>query len=97
MRSLTVFLFLFSVLLNSSLYDARKDPEEIWKSVMRDEPMPKTIQDALSQDSTRSNNEVKMKDQSVSVFDTQPNHKMFQRDFDTKPNSMTFLYPKPTL
>ncbi|KAF5761591.1 putative organ specific protein [Helianthus annuus] len=89
MRSFVVFLFLFSVLLNSSIYDARKGPEEYMRSVRKDEPMPKTIQDALSQDST-SNNEVNTKDQFVSGLDTQPNHKMFQKDFDTKPNVLNY-------
>ncbi|KAF5761590.1 putative organ specific protein [Helianthus annuus] len=97
MRSFMVFLFLFSVLLNSSLYDAREGPKEYWRSVMKDEPMPKTIQDALSQDSTKSNNEVNTKDQSVGGLDTQPNHKMFQKDFDTKPNVMNYFIPKPPM
>ncbi|MFS8027354.1 putative organ specific protein [Helianthus anomalus] len=90
MKSFVVFLFLFSVLLNSSIYDARKGPEEYRRSVIKDEPMPKTIQDALSQDSTRSNNEVNTKDQFVSGLDTQPNNKMFQKDFDTKPNVLNY-------
>ncbi|KAJ0884600.1 hypothetical protein HanPSC8_Chr10g0435651 [Helianthus annuus] len=53
MRSLTIFLFLFSLILIASLCDARADPDNYWKIVMKDELMP-TTQDAQSQDTQRS-------------------------------------------
>ncbi|XP_024959777.1 uncharacterized protein LOC112500511 [Cynara cardunculus var. scolymus] len=54
--------------------DARKGPEEYWRSIMKDEPMPKAIQDVLSEDST----------------DKENNRDRFTRDFDTKPNLIIY-------
>ncbi|KAF5787310.1 putative organ specific protein [Helianthus annuus] len=54
MRSLTIFLFLFSLILIASLCDARADPDNYWKIVMKDKLMPTTFQDAQSQDTQRS-------------------------------------------
>ncbi|PWA73420.1 Organ specific protein [Artemisia annua] len=53
MRSISVFLFLFSILLVASLNDARLGPEEYWRSVMKDDPMPKAITDFLDQHSSK--------------------------------------------
>ncbi|KAM0000335.1 hypothetical protein Hdeb2414_s0433g00892561 [Helianthus debilis subsp. tardiflorus] len=54
MRSITIFLFLFSHILIASLCDARADPDNYSKIVMKDELMPTTFQDAQSQDTQRS-------------------------------------------
>ncbi|KAK1431170.1 hypothetical protein QVD17_14454 [Tagetes erecta] len=69
MRSLFLILFLFSLLLLASVNDARKDPEEYWRSVMKDEPMPKALEDVLIRDPSTSN----MKDRFTRNFDTKPN------------------------
>ncbi|PWA51902.1 Organ specific protein [Artemisia annua] len=53
MRSVSVFLILFCILLVGSLSDARLGPEEYWRSVMKDDPMPKAISDSLSQQSSK--------------------------------------------
>ncbi|KAL7584883.1 BURP domain-containing protein 17 [Lactuca sativa] len=74
MRSLSTGLFFFSLILLASLHDAREGPKEYWRSVMKDEPMPKAIQDVLIQDSARSNN----------------NKDRFTRNFDTKPNLIIY-------
>ncbi|MFS7953822.1 hypothetical protein Hanom_Chr07g00623101 [Helianthus anomalus] len=63
---------------------------------MKDEPMPKTIQDALSQDSTKSINEVDEEDQYVRGW-RGPDLKMFTRDFDTKSNRLSYLVPIVTV
>ncbi|MFS7980125.1 hypothetical protein Hanom_Chr10g00935691 [Helianthus anomalus] len=87
MRSLTNFLFLFSLILVriyvykgvriemhitiASLCDARADPDNYWKIVMKDELMP-TTQDAQSQDTQRSSGtdnywKIVMKDEIMST------------------------------
>ncbi|CAA2998968.1 Hypothetical predicted protein [Olea europaea subsp. europaea] len=45
-RTSSVF-FLLSLVLISSVIDARKDPGEYWKSIMNGEPMPKAITDRI--------------------------------------------------
>ncbi|KVI01976.1 Organ specific protein [Cynara cardunculus var. scolymus] len=74
MKSLSTFVFLFSLVLLARMNDARKGPEEYWRSIMKDEPMPKAIQDVLSEDST----------------DKENNRDRFTRDFDTKPNLIIY-------
>ncbi|KAD4179152.1 hypothetical protein R6Q59_022693 [Mikania micrantha] len=72
MRSSSVFLVLFSLLLIASLHEARKDPEEYVKSVTKDEPVPKTNQGG----------------EFARDFDTRPNLKMFTNDFNPIPASL---------
>ncbi|XP_042489870.1 organ-specific protein S2-like [Macadamia integrifolia] len=48
MKSVLAFLILSSLFLFTSSVDARKDPSEYWKDVMKDQPMPEAIQDLLS-------------------------------------------------
>ncbi|KAJ0437059.1 putative RNA-directed DNA polymerase [Helianthus annuus] len=47
LKSLSTLITFFSLLLILSRIEARSDPREYWRSVMKDEPMPKTIQDVL--------------------------------------------------
>ncbi|KAI3755554.1 hypothetical protein L1987_55357 [Smallanthus sonchifolius] len=97
MRSFSAFFVVFSLLLLASPREARKDPEEYSRSVMK----PKTIEDALTQDSLGSNDKENKKGQFTRDFDAQPNLKMFTkgfnpipdqfvRDFDTQPNLKMF-------
>ncbi|XP_076922737.1 organ-specific protein P4-like [Bidens hawaiensis] len=72
MRSLFAVVFLFSLLLLASVNDARTGPEEYWRSVMKDEPMPKALQDVLIQDPSNGDKENK-KDRFIRNFDTKPN------------------------
>nr|GEU59509.1 hypothetical protein [Tanacetum cinerariifolium] len=66
MRTISVFLFLFSILLVASLNDARLGPEEHWRSIMKDDPMPKAITDFLDQSSSK-------KERFTKSFDVKPN------------------------
>lgn len=52
----------------SYVCDARKVPEEYWKSVMDEETMPKAIADLLHQNPTESKTE-----RFVRNFETKPN------------------------
>nr|GEU59507.1 hypothetical protein [Tanacetum cinerariifolium] len=73
MRYLSTFLFIFSLVLVAGLNDARNDPEEYWRNVMKDDPMPKTIQDALIQDSSTTSDKGNKRDRFTKNFDTKPN------------------------
>ncbi|KAI3804962.1 hypothetical protein L1987_26882 [Smallanthus sonchifolius] len=73
MRSLFTILCLFSVLLLASVNDARKGPEEYWQSVMKDEPMPKALQDVLIHDQSDSGDKENKKDRFTRNFDTKAN------------------------
>ncbi|KAF5814349.1 hypothetical protein HanRHA438_Chr03g0122351 [Helianthus annuus] len=84
MRSLSVFLVFFSLILLASIHEARKDPKD-WRNAMKYEPIPP---DALSQDSTTLNDKENNKDQFVRDFDKQPNLKMFAKGFNPKPSSL---------
>ncbi|KAI3804966.1 hypothetical protein L1987_26889 [Smallanthus sonchifolius] len=97
MRSFSVFFVVFSLLLLASLREARKDPEDYSRSMMK----LKMIQDALSQDSRGSNDEENKKGHFARDFDAQLNLKMFTkgfnpipdqfaRDFDEQPNLKMF-------
>ncbi|KAK1423867.1 hypothetical protein QVD17_19176 [Tagetes erecta] len=69
MRSLLPFIILFSFLLIARTNEARSNPTEYWRSVMKDEPIPKTIQDVLPlQDDLNVN-----KNLFIRNFDLKPN------------------------
>nr|GEX59260.1 hypothetical protein [Tanacetum cinerariifolium] len=69
MKSPSVFLILFSILMIVSYNEARSNPREYWRSIMKDEPMPKTIQDVLPLgDVEKINKNIFMKN-----FDLKPN------------------------
>ncbi|KAJ0898872.1 hypothetical protein HanRHA438_Chr08g0361761 [Helianthus annuus] len=84
MRPAFVYSLVFSLLLIASLYDARIHRKDFWKSLRKDEPKPKTIQEAPSHDSFGSNKIENTKDQFARDFDRQPNLKMFTKDFNPK-------------
>ncbi|KAI3804961.1 hypothetical protein L1987_26881 [Smallanthus sonchifolius] len=73
MRSISAILFLFSLLLLANLSDARKGPEEYWGSVMKDEPMPKALQDVLIPGSSALRDKENKKDRFTRNFDTKAN------------------------
>ncbi|XP_042507201.1 organ-specific protein S2-like [Macadamia integrifolia] len=47
MEFVLAFLTISSLLLFSNSIDARKDPAEYWKDVMKEQPMPEAIQGLL--------------------------------------------------
>ncbi|KAI3769795.1 hypothetical protein L6452_00908 [Arctium lappa] len=69
MKFLSTFLILFSLLLIVSSNEARSIPDEYWRSIMNDEPMPKAIQDVLPLEDVNKVN----KDQFVKNFNLKPN------------------------
>ncbi|KAI3497322.1 hypothetical protein L1887_39848 [Cichorium endivia] len=73
MKSLSTSLFFFSLILLASLHDAREGPKEYWRSVMKDEPMPKAIQDVLMEDPNGSNDKENKKARFTRNFDTKAN------------------------
>ncbi|PWA81812.1 Organ specific protein [Artemisia annua] len=95
MRCLSTFFFIFSLVLFASLNDARNDPEEYWRNVMKDDPMPKTIQDALIEDSFASSDKGNKIGRFTKNFDTKPNliiycsHVMYnQKDHELTSSNM---------
>ncbi|XP_031264164.1 uncharacterized protein LOC116122461 [Pistacia vera] len=69
MKSIFAFLIFFSLLLiGCSPSYARKEPGEYWKSLMKEQPMPKAIKDLLHQDS-----EARKIDHFAKDFDVNPN------------------------
>ncbi|KAH1122810.1 hypothetical protein J1N35_005970 [Gossypium stocksii] len=50
MKTLFLFFIFCSFLLCGNLNHARKEPRDYWKSVMKDQPIPKAIQGLLHQD-----------------------------------------------
>ncbi|PIN06746.1 hypothetical protein CDL12_20689 [Handroanthus impetiginosus] len=73
MRTFPSFLLL-SLVLFAFITDARKDPNDYWKSRMKDEPMPKALKDLFHQNPT-----------SVS-----PNSNHFVRNFETKASAIIY-------
>lgn len=50
-------------------YEARSNPIEYWRNIMKDEPMPKAIQDVLPLEDVKKLN----KDLFITNFDLKPN------------------------
>ncbi|XP_052194257.1 organ-specific protein P4 [Diospyros lotus] len=85
MRAPSAAFFLISLIfLFANLSDARKDPEDYWKSIMKEEAMPEAIQELLQKDPSSSSSEEKN--------EPSTNMEHFIKDFDPKPN--VILYHK---
>ncbi|CAH1450338.1 unnamed protein product [Lactuca virosa] len=69
MKTPSTFLVLFSLLLIVSSNEARSNPGKYWRSIMKDEPMPKAIQDILPLEDVKKAN----KDVFIRNFDLKPN------------------------
>ncbi|KAL8255341.1 hypothetical protein R6Q59_033562 [Mikania micrantha] len=68
-KFLSTCIIFFILLLIVRSHEARSDPREYWRSVMKNEPMPKTIQDVLPlNDDLKGNNFVFVRN-----FDLKPN------------------------
>ncbi|KAJ8763509.1 hypothetical protein K2173_002392 [Erythroxylum novogranatense] len=52
MKHLFAFLVLFSLLLMVNLIHARREPEDYWRNVMKDQPLPEAIKNLMAQDQT---------------------------------------------
>ncbi|KAJ0933466.1 putative organ specific protein [Helianthus annuus] len=68
-NSLSTFIIFFSLLLIMHTNEARSNPREYWRSIMKDEPIPKPIQDVLPMEDSLELN----KDLFVRNFDLKPN------------------------
>uniref|UniRef100_M1AQP3 Organ-specific protein P4 n=1 Tax=Solanum tuberosum TaxID=4113 RepID=M1AQP3_SOLTU len=86
MKSHIALILLFSLALYT---DARKDPGEYWRDVMKDEPMPKAIQHLMPQPHKEKN------DCHKSSFEPIPNVSNYhndedglkqEKDFEPRPN-----------
>ncbi|PHU04491.1 hypothetical protein BC332_25313 [Capsicum chinense] len=92
MKSPIALLFLLSLALYT---DARKDPGEYWRDVMKDEPMPKAIQHLMP----RSHKEIKTDCDKSSDFEPIPNVSSYnddtklkeeEKDFEPRPNVSSY-------
>ncbi|KAL7002710.1 hypothetical protein U1Q18_003869 [Sarracenia purpurea var. burkii] len=85
---LVLFLFLFG-----NLSEARRDPEEYWKRMMKGEPLPKAIRELVHGDpelafmADEGKMEKKKWDPSSEIA---INMAQFKKDFDTKPNLIIY-------
>ncbi|KAJ8767140.1 hypothetical protein K2173_013537 [Erythroxylum novogranatense] len=52
MKLLFSFLLLSSLLLLVNLNHARREPEDYWRNVMKDQPFPQAIKKLIAQDQT---------------------------------------------
>ncbi|KAI3441312.1 uncharacterized protein J3R85_002588 [Psidium guajava] len=75
MKPIFAFIFLFSLLLFAEVNDARENPGDYWKKIMKDQPMPESITDLLHPESLSG-------DERKSVG--------FVRDFDMRPNYIIY-------
>ncbi|XP_059651150.1 uncharacterized protein LOC132298815 [Cornus florida] len=84
MRSISAFFVLFSLLLVLSPTDGRKEAADYWKSIMKEEPMPKAIQDLVGGDPSSFSNENTIKGH------TELSESKFTKDFDTTPINILY-------
>ncbi|KAJ8530969.1 hypothetical protein K7X08_025700 [Anisodus acutangulus] len=100
MKSPIALILLFSLALYT---DARKDPGEYWRAVMKDEPMPEAIQHLmprphsvpLSQEKTDCDKSSFEPRPNVSVYhdDTklkEAEKSLFSKDFEPRPNVSSY-------
>ncbi|XP_041015853.1 organ-specific protein P4 [Juglans microcarpa x Juglans regia] len=78
MKSISAFLLLFSLflLVLVNLSDARRDPGDYWKSIMKDQPIPEAIKGLLHRDLPYAS------DARENVH--------FLKDFDVTPNAIIY-------
>ncbi|KAF5448801.1 hypothetical protein F2P56_029300 [Juglans regia] len=69
-------LLILSLLLFVNLNDAREEPGDYWKSIMKDQPIPEAIKTLFHRDSPHLSESIK-KDH-------------FLRDFDVTPNAIIY-------
>ncbi|KAH7835790.1 hypothetical protein Vadar_029895 [Vaccinium darrowii] len=72
----------------SSSYDARKDPADYWKSIMKGDPMPEKIQQLVFLQDPSSLSEEKIKKCCSSSDSINTDH--FRKDLDTSPNLISY-------
>ncbi|KAL7246720.1 hypothetical protein ACSBR2_001765 [Camellia fascicularis] len=84
MRSPSAFFLLFLLFLFLNLSNARKDPEDYWKKVMKGEPMPKAIEELVHGNPMAS--EKKWEASSHEAI----NVAHFKKDFDTRPIAIIY-------
>ncbi|KAK6916551.1 Organ specific protein [Dillenia turbinata] len=90
MESSFVCFTFFLVLLVGNTIEARKDPGEYWKEVMRDQPMPEAIQGlvrskSLSNENCHTSADTINKVLLVEEFEHKA-EKPFTEDFEPRPN-----------
>ncbi|GAA0145184.1 hypothetical protein Leryth_004353 [Lithospermum erythrorhizon] len=85
MKSSLALLVIFSIVLGAYVVDARRDPENYWKAIMKDEVMPKALSDLLIQDpSSQATGEGRL-----SSF-READMGRFTRNFNAEPNVILY-------
>ncbi|KAG6709548.1 hypothetical protein I3842_06G137600 [Carya illinoinensis] len=83
MKTISAFLLLFSLFLLVDLNDARKDPEDYWKSIMKDQPIPEAIKGLLRRDLPYAS-DAREKDHFLKDFDVTPNAIIYHAHVEDK-------------
>ncbi|KAH7575107.1 hypothetical protein ACOSP7_005504 [Xanthoceras sorbifolium] len=79
--SLFAFIFLFSLLLSANFSYGRKEPAatgDYWKSIMKDQPMPKALLDRVQQE------------ESAAASGASKIDHYFVKDFDFRPSAILY-------
>ncbi|OIT34660.1 PREDICTED: organ-specific protein S2-like [Nicotiana attenuata] len=88
MKSVVALILLFSLALYTSNTNARKDPGEYWRAVMKDEPMPEAIKHLMPRHSVLLSKEKTDYCTSPSVggeaFESRPNISVYQDEAKLK-------------
>ncbi|KAA8536116.1 hypothetical protein F0562_028594 [Nyssa sinensis] len=89
MRSISTFSVPFFLFLFINLIDARKNPEDYWKSMMKGEPMPKSIKDLVHLDPPSLSN-IEKEDHELHTASKTINMNRFIKDFDIRPSVIIY-------
>ncbi|OIT02417.1 PREDICTED: organ-specific protein P4-like [Nicotiana attenuata] len=88
MKSHVALILLFSLALYTNNTDARKDPGEYWRGVMKDEPMPEAIKNLMHRHSVLQSKEKTDCYTSSSIggeaFEPRPNLSVYHDDANLK-------------
>ncbi|XP_009778625.1 organ-specific protein S2-like [Nicotiana sylvestris] len=98
MKLLVALILLFSLALYTSNTDARKDPGEYWRAMMKDEPMPEAIKHLMPRHSVPLSKEKTDCHTSSSVggeaFEPRPNLSIYHNNAKLKEAEKSLLFTK---
>ncbi|XP_016472073.2 organ-specific protein P4-like [Nicotiana tabacum] len=101
MKSHVALILLFSLVLYTSNSDARKDPGEYWRDVMKNEPMPEAIKHLMPRHSVPLSKEKTDCYTSSSVggeaFEPRPNVSVYHDDAKLKEAEKSLFEPRPNV
>ncbi|KAK0581945.1 hypothetical protein LWI29_019844 [Acer saccharum] len=95
MKSLFAFIFLFSLLLSVKLSYGRQEPaaagHDYWKSIMKEQPMPKALSDLFQQEEESAAASASSSDDfSAGATKMDDHHIHVNKDFDVKRNAILY-------